>query len=171
MATQLPLQIGQPNRDFVDVVSDAKSHEIRLLLWPVRWQQYQLVYSLNWQVFEFNEETIQQIPRDAGVYTFLVQPRIACNLDASYLMYVGKTDRSLRQRYREYLREMANPTGRPQIIDTLIRYSGFVYFSCASVSDQALTPTQVEDELLKAFMPPNNPTLPVEVRRIRKAFS
>lgn len=170
MVAQMPLQVGQNNRNFVDVVSDAKAHEVRLMLWPTRWLQYQHLHDLQWQVFEFNRQTIPNIPNEPGVYSFLVQPRIACNLDASYLMYVGKTDRSLRQRYREYLREVDCTTGRPQIIHTLIRYSGHVFFSCASVINQLITPAQVEDELLKAFMPPNNPTLPAEVRRIRDAF-
>jgi len=164
------MQFGQGNKSFVDIVSDAKAHEIRLLLWPTRWQQYRPIHNLDWQIFEFNSDNIQQIPKNPGVYTFLVQPRIAYNLNASYLMYIGKTDRSLRQRYREYLREVENTSGRTQIIDTLIRYTGYVYFSCACVISKSVTPTQIEDELLKAFMPPNNPTLPAEVRRIKAAF-
>jgi hypothetical protein len=164
------LQPGGANNAFVDAVSDAKAHEVRLILWPCRWQQYQLDLNLNWQVFEFNYGSTNAIPSLPGVYAFLIQPRLACNLDASYLMYIGKTDRSLRQRYREYLQETMDPSGRPRIIDTLIRYSGYIYFSCATIIDPDIALQQIEDELLRALIPPNNSELPAEVRRIVNAF-
>lgn len=57
------MQFGQGNKSFVDIVSDAKAHEIRLLLWPTRWQQYRPIHNLDWQIFEFNSDNIQQIPK------------------------------------------------------------------------------------------------------------
>jgi len=167
--------ISQPvpngaNNAFVDIVSDAKSHIVQLILWPCRWQQCHINLHLNWQVFEFNPQTINAIPTEPGVYAFLIQPRLASNLDASYLMYIGKTDRPLRDRYQEYLQEIMKSTGRPKIAFTLSQYYGFIYFSCAPVVNQPITPANVEDELLKAFMPPMNDQLPAEVRRIVNAF-
>jgi hypothetical protein len=164
------VQLGGINNAFVDAVSDAKAHEVRMILWPCQWQKCQLEGNLHWQVFEFKDESTNTIPSLPGVYAFLVQPRLAGNLDASYLMYIGKTDRSLRQRCQEYLQETIDPSGRPKIVDTLIRYSGYIYFSCATIIDPAIAPQKIEEELLKALIPPMNSELPAEVRRIMNAF-
>ncbi|MBN2258339.1 MAG: hypothetical protein JW704_11030 [Anaerolineaceae bacterium] len=167
------IQQAQPNvtnPSLVDLISDAKAHEVRLILWPCRWQLCHVNINLDWQVFDFNNSTINSIPTDPGVYAFVIQPRLANNLDASYLMYIGNTDRPLRKRYQEYLRETLDPSGRPRVIDTLIRYSGYIYFTCAPIVNQPITPAEVEEELLKAFLPPTNADLPAEVRRVRLAF-
>jgi hypothetical protein len=158
------------NNAFVDVVSDARAHELRFILWPYYWQKCQVKVNLNWQVYEFNDRSIISIPSDPGVYAFLIQPRLACDLNASYLVYIGKTDRPLRQRYQEYLQETINPTGRPRIVETLIRYSGYIFFSCSPIFNQKVTPAEVEEELLRAFLPPKNSEFPAEVRRIIAAF-
>lgn len=154
---------------FVDLVKEAKSHRHMLLLWPQRWKLYSPFVSLSWEVFPFDEGTLDQIPDGPGVYAFLIQPRIASNLSASYPMYVGQTERSLQKRFREYLREAEDPTGRPKINMLLQLYKDFIYFSCAVLPSSASL-DDVEEELLKALVPPANSQFPAEVSKVVRAF-
>jgi excinuclease UvrABC nuclease subunit len=154
----------------VDLIKEAKFHTHKLILWPARWQAYKCRASLRWQVFPFDESIANQIPDQPGVYAFCIQPNVA-DLDASYVMYIGKTERSLRTRFREYLREAQSPSGRPRLTDMLLNpYRSFLYFICAVLNPQTI-PGEIEEDLLDTFMPPMNTELPAEVRQIVNAFS
>ena len=156
--------------DFVDLVKEAKIHKYEFILWPQRWQQYNPHINCNWSTYPFCQDSVEKIPDEPGVYAFLIQPHIANELDASYLMYVGKTSRSLKQRFQEYFREAKNSKrGRPKIIMLLQSYAGYLHFSCAVVN-QPDEPEQLENELLKAFLPPANDRFPAEVSRVIQAF-
>ncbi len=155
---------------FVDVVKEANFYNRRFTIWPRRWRAYGSSICLSWTVFLFGEDAIKEIPDEPGVYAFLIQPSIASDLNASYLIYIGKTTRSLRTRFQEYLREAKNPSGRPKIVTWLNPFKGFIYFSCA-VLTSSVSPETVEGELLNAFIPPANEQYPAEVSRIIRAFS
>lgn len=157
------------NSGFVDLVAKAKLHTHEFTLWPDRWRVCNLKASLSWNTYTFSEESISSIPEKPGVYAFLIQPKIANNLNTSYLIYIGKTERRLKDRFQEYLREVSNPIGRPKIIHWLSLYAGYLYFSCTPV-EPPNTLESTEDELLKAFIPPANDMLPAEVRRVFQAF-
>ncbi len=160
--------MGHVMTDYVDLVKEAKSHVETFVLWPRRWSECQLSTVLNWVVFPFEQSKADQIPDGPGIYAFLIQPGIASNLNASYLMYIGQTN-SLRSRYRDYLREPDSPIGRPKIVVLLDMYRGFLSFSCAPLSgaDQLEC---IEDALLGAYIPPANDQFPAQIRRIVNAF-
>ncbi len=65
------------------------------------------------------------------MYAFLVQPGIGSGLNVSYLMYIGKTDRPLRKRFREYLGEVKSPKGRHKVRLALELWKKYLWFSCA----------------------------------------
>lgn len=158
-----------PPNDF-DLRQEARAYQHRLLLWPRRWREYSELQTLKWEIFTFDEKFRDSVPAEPGVYAFLIQPRIACNLNVSYLTYVGKTERSLRTRFMEYTREAVNDIGRTHIIDMVKMYrEGYLYFACAVVESGKMC-RRVEDELVGAFIPPANKRLPANVRRIVPAF-
>ncbi len=154
---------------FVDVVKEAKFYEHRFVLWPRQWNAYGLSVSLEWRVLPFVKASERKIPTEPGVYVFLLQPGIASRLEASYPMYVGQTTRSLRERFREYLKEAQRDLGRPKILTLLKPYQGFVYFCCAAVTGRS-SPMIIESKLIEALWPPVNEQYPASVRRIRAAF-
>ena len=84
-------------------------------------------------------------------------------------MYVGMSERPLRQRFGEYLREMKDATGRPAISTMLQMYQGYLHFYCATVKKPA-KPKDIEDHLLETLAPPMNKQYPATVRRIVGAF-
>jgi hypothetical protein len=85
-------------------------------------------------------------------------------------MYVGKTDRSLRTRFREYISEKNDPKGRRSLRMLFQLYDGYLYFHfCALQSGES--PTQIEEDLMAAYLPPINDSLPAQVRAVMKAFN
>jgi excinuclease UvrABC nuclease subunit len=154
---------------FLDLAAQKALHEWRLVLWPLRWQGYSVTGSLTWVSTEFNDNSVSAVPNVPGVYAFLLHPGVPPGLNVSYVMYVGRTGRSLRIRFREYLRESSDPAGRPRILRLLQPYAGFLHFCCATV-ESPLTPNEVEEQLLSSLLPPVNEQLPAEVSRVMRAF-
>ena len=154
---------------FVDLVKDARVHEHRILLWPRRWKLYDTSLTIGWSAVPFRPASKSSVPDAPGVYAFLIQPGIAANLEASYVMYVGMTDHSLRQRFAQYLIESKSPTGRPKVFMLLSLYRPYVRFFCSTVVPPN-SPAAIENELLQAFIPPANERYPASITRVIKAF-
>lgn len=146
-------------------VGEAKLHKYGFLLWPQRWKKLTLPLDLQWQIFTFSEDQANNIPASPGVYAFCVEPRIIPGLNPCYLIYIGETTRTLRERFREYLREAEDLAGREKLYMALNLYKEYLYFFCAPLPDDVI-PRDIETELLKAFIPPSNTKFPAEVKRI-----
>lgn len=149
---------------------DARGHRHMILLWPKLWQQWNPSVALKWRGRPFSPSSRTSIPNSPGVYAFVIEPGVTPGLTISVLMYVGKSDRPLRQRFGEYLQEMNNPTGRPAINTMLRMYDGYVQFYCATVAAPA-KPKDVEDHLIETLVPVMNKEYPASIRRIVGAFS
>ena len=105
------------------------------------------------------------------MYTFIIQPSIANHPSNAYLMYVGKTKRTLRQRFKEYLWEMQRESGPPKIVRLLNKYSDNMAFCFSSEQESAVTLAEMEKALMGALIPPcNKEQLPAKVRRIVEAL-
>lgn len=150
---------------FVDLSDEARAHKLGLLLWPRQWASYSSTIELTWQEFSFEDASIQSIPESQGVYAFCIKPETGSNLDTSYLIYVGETTRTLKQRFREYLRETHDPIGRGKVYYFFNMYRPYLKFCCAPLPE-SVSPKDIEDDLLKTYIPLCNPTLPAEVRKI-----
>jgi len=152
----------------VDLVRDAKLHQHSLILWPARWKEYRSASLLKWKTRVFAPKARKGIPDKPGVYAFLIQPRTA-GINVSCLMYIGKTDRSLKTRFGEYLSEAESAAGRPALSVVLKLYAGYLRFSYAPVMRTGMA-GEVEERLIQAFLPPLNRQYPAKVRRVMAAF-
>jgi len=148
-----------------ELFSEAKAHRHSFLLWKRRWDAFTPIVDLHWTEYAFNEEIADNIPEEPGVYAFCIRPNIGTNLNTSYLLYIGETTRTLRARYREYLREAYDPLGRALVYDFINMYRPYLTFCCAPLAEE-ISPKKIEDELLAAYIPPCNLKLPAEVRRV-----
>ena len=146
-----------------------KTHRWSFPLWPRSWRAYNLPDSFSWEIYPFQRNQVNNIPSQPGIYSFVIQPGIASHFHCSYLMYIGRTERTLRVRFREYLRDQNNPEGRPKILELLNRYKGFLHFCCSTIEETERI-TEIEEALISAFLPPCNDQLPAEIRRIAGAF-
>jgi Uri superfamily endonuclease len=154
-----------------DVVNEGKGHTIRFVLWPRLWASYKplLPSTLCWQTEKLTATNIYKLPHERGVYVFFIKPMIE-DLDASYLFYIGETERPLQERIGEYLNEMKKDRGRPLVVDFLNRYINYVWVSCAPIANKSIKTADVEDELQGAFLPIANPKYPAKVTKIAKAI-
>ena len=145
-------------------------HAPPFVLWPQQWAAYNLSDLLNWKIYPFQQDRIDEIPSDPGIYSFVVQPRIANHPHCSYLMYVGMTERPLRERFKEYFSEKRNAkNGRPKLLKLLNVYQDYLHFCCSTIEETERI-EEIEDALLNAFIPPSNDEYPAEISRIMKAF-
>lgn len=150
---------------------EARGHRHSILLWPKLWNEWNPPIQLRWKGKKFSKSSQNNIPNKSGVYAFVIQPGITIGLPISVLMYIGQTDRPLRQRFGEYLHEMKNPTGRPAISTLLQMYtSKHLFFYCAIVRSPSL-PRDIETLLLESLVPPMNRKYPAKISRIVRAFS
>jgi len=145
------------------------SHE--MIMMPRLWSALAAgsTLTLSWAVFPFKNTSRSQIPDEPGVYAFLVAPGTAGDLNVSYLMYIGETDRTLRERFAEYLREAQSDRIRPKLLRILPLYPDHLLFACAPLPP-SVVPRDIESALLEAFLPPGNDQVPASLRRPRKAF-
>ncbi len=150
-------------------------HTWSFVLWPRQWTANNLLDSLNldslnWEIHPFQSEKINEIPRDPGIYSFVVQPGIANYPYCSYLMYVGMTKRPLNVRFKEYFREKRNATtGRPKLLKMLNVYEDYLHFCCSAIEEIGRIEA-IEKALLNAFIPPCNDQYPAEISRVMRAF-
>ena len=95
--------------DLIEQQDLLKAHQWTFSLWPQQWEAYNLHYLFNWEIHPFNKDQIRRIPREPGIYSFVIQPGVASHPHCSYIMYVGKTCLTLHSRFRRYLREQNDP--------------------------------------------------------------
>ena len=156
--------------DFTIEADELKRYEYSFYLSPVLWDRYQGPNDLVWECTPFGRCNLEVIPEAPGVYAFCVRPSIGGNLCGSYLLYVGKTDRGLRTRCREYLAKAEAEKERPKVQRMLRLFFGteYLHFCYAAVPDD--DPASIENLLLQATVPPACTTLPASVRPAVDAF-
>lgn len=148
----------------VDLIDEFAPRKMSFYLVPRQWHNYPDNADLNWNTVYFDQANRTRVPARSGVYCFCLQPGIASGLAASYVLYVGKAEKStIRERYNEYLRKVNADKVRPRI-GRMLEYwhqEECLYFTFSVL--EAEDPDQTEDELLSAFVPPLNTELPAEV--------
>ena len=162
-----------PVNDLIAEQDEAKSFEYRFILWPKSWKEYinNFGHHFVWRERKFLASEVTNIPRKPGLYTFVVKPAIANHPSSSYVMYIGKTSRTLRKRFSEYLHEMNRETGRPKIVRVLNKYPDNVYFCYTVLEKNDNEIRNKEEALIVGWLPPGNwPKLPARVRRIVEAL-
>ena len=98
-----------------------------------------------------------------GVYSFVADAEIAQHPACSYLLYIGKVEnQNLRNRYRQYLRAETAWKNRPHIAKMISKWSGHLWFYYAEVSNTDVI-SQLEEDLITAFLPPENRSWPAKI--------
>lgn len=142
-----------------------------MILFPRAWAGFKSPVALSWEKVPFSPTRASEVPKDeGGVYSFVVQPGLANHPACSYLLYIGKTERNFRVRYREYLANLREgmESRRPHIAGMLKKWDGYLWFCYAPISDGSKI-EETEDALIEAYLPPTNVEMRGELRR-RMAF-
>lgn len=157
------------DNDLISDQDDLGAHRYEFFLWPRLWKADAISDSFDWATHPFNHDQIEKIPAQPGVYSFVIKPGLVSHPECSFLMYVGKTERTLRERFQEYFVEQRNMSRRPKIVRLLNKYQGFLFF-CCSVIDEADQIGSIEQKLIGAYLPPCNDQFPASIRSVRGAF-
>ena len=132
---------------------------------------------LDWQSIKYGSEEIVRIPDNKrGLYAFVAQFPNEVFPPHGYVMYIGITgknsNRSLRERYMEYIRERSIRR-RPHIAIMIAKWHHILRFFYAPVDDDVSSEDlqEMEIQLNTSLMPPfAKQDLDAEVREMRKAF-
>ena len=155
--------------DLISEQNQSSAHRHTFLLWPRQWTAYNFQDSFDWQIHPFQQDQKKNIPRQPGIYSFVIKPGIISYPDCLYLMYIGKAEYGLQHRFNRYFSEQNNPEGRPKIVGLLNRYQGSLHF-CCSVIKQKERIVEIEKALIGAFLPPCNDRLPAGIHRVIGGF-
>lgn len=153
-----------------DVLNEQKElagYNKTFTLWPKYWEKLKGIADYKWKSCTFDPNNVNLIPDSQGIYSFVINPRFS-NHPQRYLCYIGKTDRTLKMRYREYLKEMGNEKGRPKLLKLLNLWRGYLEFCYIVLDNEDLS--DLEKKFLVAFVPPCNDEYTAEVNRIVNAF-
>lgn len=141
-----------------------RSQTREFTLSPELWNNLNLHCNLNWTPVKFEEPLTNQIPNNSmGIYAFVLEPGIA-NLRLAYLLYIGKTTRNFRVRFREYLRhKQETKPKRLYVKQMLTTWPDHLWFYYAPITDRDIV-KYVEDNLIEAFKPPVCRDYPAKIR-------
>ena len=141
---------------------DVSLHIRKFLLYPEFWNKNEnkIDIKLKWQFVKFSEKKRAFIPQKRGIYCFVVKPTCENFFETRYLFYIGKTNRTLRVRFGEYLRDQKGKSKpRIKVFEMLNYYKDNVYFYYAEIASKTDVNT-CEDKLLNIFMPYINTQIP-----------
>ena len=139
-----------------DTINHLSKHRVGFVHSPLMWNKCDLPIALEWHSIKFGEGHRRQVPSNQfGIYAFMLQPKFTAPPKSAYLLYIGMTRRSFRERYGEYLDKELKRFGRTIIGRMLGRWDGHLWFHYASIEDKSLTGS-IEESLLNACIPPYN---------------
>lgn len=161
-----------------DILTDSHAQEFRnyevkfMILNPNLWGKYPNRIPLQWHKIKFSPSELSNVPNDScGIYSFVIIPDIAGHIACAYLLYIGKTERNFRTRYREYLddQDWNKKTNRVHIREMLNKWKDHLWFCYAPISQTSLI-KQLEKDLINSYLPPYCKDYPAEVRQPMKVL-
>lgn len=140
-------------RAFLEDIAGLELRVISCQPIPARWTAFEGRDDLNWIGIPFEERAINRVPRSQGFYCFFVGPPGGVLPPVGYPMYVGRTSRTLRERFQEYLREQHDTAGRTHVRKFLNVFEGELTFMCSEFNGAYDELVATERALLDAIMP------------------
>lgn len=131
-----------------------KAHTLSITIWPLAWKNAEVLVDLDWNSVIFGRNTIEQVPEERGIYALCISVKnsIMPNQHGP-IVYIGQTSRTLRIRYKEYLRDSEKGAKRPKLQKLFELWPEDLDFCFAPVTDPGIDLVQIEKVLNDAVMP------------------
>ena len=131
-----------------------RAHTLSITIWPAAWRKAEVLADLDWDWVVFGRDTIEQVPEVRGIYALCISVKnsIMPNQQGP-IVYFGETSRTLRKRYREYVRDSEKGAKRPKLQNLFELWSGNLDFFFAPVDDPDIDLRQIEKVLNDAALP------------------
>ncbi|MGQ8976126.1 hypothetical protein [Acinetobacter schindleri] len=132
-------------------------HTEKFILDPDRWLSFAPIASLNWQSVKFERISKTLLPKERGIYAFVLK-LFSNNADEAkfpshgYILYGGITDRTLQIRFGDYLRE--NGKRRLRIFQMTQRWPNNLYFYYSPIPDKSVNLKDLEKQFNDTVIPP-----------------
>lgn len=130
-----------------------REHRVNVFVWPDAWRDAQTGPVLSWGKVEFGRDTINDVPETRGVYAFCICVRGTIMPPHGVIVYFGETSRTLRQRYREYVRDCTRGAKRPKFEHLFALWPNDLDFFFAPIDDNNVDLKVIEEELNDAVIP------------------
>ncbi|MGB0880289.1 MAG: GIY-YIG nuclease family protein [Polaribacter sp.] len=141
---------------------EIQTHIKKFFLFPQYWKKLnnQLPIKLNWNSMKFSALNKGKIPSKKGIYAFVLIPEYNNFIKTKYLFYVGKTNRTLKKRFSEYLTEKdGKRKPRIKVFKMLNQFDGYLYFFYSEIPNKSDV-DKCEEVLLNTFVPHINVSIP-----------
>lgn len=156
---------------FLDTLSADSLRQIRCNPRPALWAAFAAKYNFLWEHTQFDAANRDNVPLEPGFYCFVVGLPGASLPPIGYPLYIGKTERTLRTRFGEYLREKDDEKGRVRVRKFIKVFDGELLFFFTNFHGTPEQVREIETELHDALMPPYSDTgFSADVRARRNAF-
>ena len=160
--------------DFVRSVNEFKAYKLPFVINPKQLEKFSTTANLNWEKVEFSPKNKKQIPKERGIYAFILEHNKMSKLPShGYVLYIGisgdNSKHTLNARYADYIRDKKEKK-RPSIHYMLNNWQKFLFFHYASVTDKRINLKKLEADMSDALMPPfSKQDFSGEIRDITKA--
>lgn len=142
--------------EFLRERDEALSYRVAFVLDSKRWNSFKPNRKLYWKKYKFTKDNKKNIPECKGIYAFIFQSNINNLPTHGYILYIGivsKSERTLKQRYGEYLLEQRK-LKRPKVSTMLSKFADGLRFYFSEVDPEQVDLGQLEVELASAVIPP-----------------
>lgn len=138
---------------------------------PARWGGVASLKTLRWsKPNKWTGKRSSALPKNVGVYAFLLVPDLPGGPDGVYVLYIGMTSKqSIRQRYADYVREAKQFRGRLRIRNMFLNWPKHLWYTYAETTATEAGPA--EAALRSALIPPFNNDIAADINAARKAFA
>ena len=138
-------------------------HIRKFFLFPEFWQDPKKSFNIpkpGWQSVKFEKNNKLSVPKEKGVYAFVVKPEYPSLFETRYLFYIGKTSRTLRERFTEYFYERDGGGKYRYFVREMLRqYDGHIHFYFLKITNKNKV-DNCENLLLNTFVPFVNTDIP-----------
>jgi hypothetical protein len=156
---------------FLEELSDDAFRRATFCPMPSRWAEFAARHDFAWEHVPFDPARQHEVPDEPGFYCFFIGLGPQVLPPIGYPLYVGKTERTLRLRFGEYVTEKNRANGRKRVRKFLKVFDGELIFSCTRFTGTPQQVKAIETELHDALMPPYSDIgFSAEVRQRRQAF-
>ena len=147
------LDLAEKKSESKNAADYFREHSFTVFLWPEAWRSVTTDVDLEWGRVEFGKETIGDVPEVRGLYALSVSIKETIMPPHGVIVYFGETSRTLRARYREYIRDSLRGGKRRKFGYLFDLWSSDLYFFFAPLADEDIDLKEIELSLNDAVIP------------------
>lgn len=148
------------HHDLVNFTKKYKGESHSFYLNMKNWRKFKSRYNLMWEKVKFAPSNRSAIPKERGIYAFVLELSPTKLPPHGYILYVGITgddsNSNLYKRYGQYLLAHRNQDGRPAVYYMMDNWSEELFFHFVPLPNINIDLAKMERAFINAVLPPVN---------------